>query len=98
MNGYEMESRSLFDAIIGLVISLAFGPWLTVSGLRVMRNLSYVREKNIINWMIRKYSTRGAVERGNVYFWAQMVLLVGIGFDLLGVLMLVAIAGILLGW
>ncbi|HET92255.1 MAG TPA: hypothetical protein ENN99_16175 [Chloroflexi bacterium] len=98
MDGYEAEPGALLDAIAGLVIALIFGPWLTVAGLRVMRDLSYVRKKSIVNWVIRKYSTYGAVERGNIYFWAQMVLLVGVGFDLLGVLMLAVIAGILLGW
>jgi hypothetical protein len=99
MNSYETGSAPvLFQALVGLVLALAFGPWLTISGLRVMLRSSHVRKRSFVNWMIRRYSTSGPLARGNIYAWAWMVFLTGVGFDLLGVLMLVAIVGIYLRW
>lgn len=92
------EMEPIHQAILWLVIALAIGPWLTISGLRVMRKPSRVAKKSLVNWTIRLGATRHPLGRGNIYFWAQMVFLSGIIWDLIGMLSIVAIVGVLLGW
>ena len=76
-----------------LIFALAFGPWMTLSGLRVLRDPSSVEEKSFINWVIRTSAARSSLATGNIRFWAWMIFLSGVIGDLIGVLMLVAIVG-----
>ena len=88
MNGHETAQVSaLCQALYGLVLALALGPWLTIAGLRVISKPSRVEERSLINWVIRRASTHSG--RGNTRFWAWMVLVTGLGMDLIGVFMLV---------
>ena len=97
MNSYETGSR-LLQAVTMLIAALAIGPWLTISGLRIILKPSRVKQKSLINWLIRLYSARSSLATGNIRFWAWTIFLSGVIGDLLAVLMLVAIIGILLRW
>ena len=99
MNGHETgPGVVLFQALLGLGLALAIGPWLTISGLRVILKPSRVREKSFRNWVIRQSATHSALATGNIRFWAWMIFLSGVGGDLLVGLMLVAVVGVLLSW
>ncbi|MBC7252211.1 MAG: hypothetical protein H5T62_18280 [Anaerolineae bacterium] len=96
MNGYETEPElAVFQALVGLMFALAFGPWLTLSGLRVILKPSRVEERSFINWVIRRASTHSTLATGNIRFWAWMIFLSGVGGDLIGIFALAIIVGIL---
>jgi hypothetical protein len=82
----------IWQALLLLVLTLPFGPGLTVAGWRVLRDPSRIEEKSLVNRSIR-WLARGSWTRRNIRFWACMAFLAGIGADLLGLLMLVALIG-----
>ena len=99
MSGYETEpGLAAFQAFCVLVFALAVGPWMTMSGLRVILEPSHVKKKSLMNWAIRRCTYHSSLARGNIRFWAWMAFLTGIGMDLLGVLMAVAIVGVIFRW
>ena len=89
MNGSEPVAC---QALAVLVLIIAGGPWMTLSGLRVLQDSSRIGQEPLINWLV----THSALATGNIRFWAWMVFLVGVGMDLIGILMLVAIVGAVL--
>jgi hypothetical protein len=78
-----------------LIYALAVGPWWTVSSLRVMRKPCRINGKSMMNLLIRKAS-KSALARGNIYFWAWMFFIVGVGMDILGAFALGGIVATLL--
>jgi hypothetical protein len=93
MSLYEIEP---IPQIVILLFGLVFGPWLTISGIRVMTEPARVKEKSLINWFIRMGATHHPIWKGNVYFLAHMVFVAGVILDTLGVLAMVALIRVLL--
>lgn len=94
MNNAVPDPQSpICQALLGLALTLPFGPWLTVAGLRVFRDPSCVEAKSFVNWVIRRNATHGPFRKGDIRFWACMALLAGVGMDFLAVLMLLALIG-----
>jgi len=80
----------IFNALCGLLLSLAFGPWLTVGGLSVLRDPSRIEEKSLVIWPLR-WGARDAKTERQIRFWACMALLVGVVGDFTALLTLWAL-------
>jgi hypothetical protein len=81
----------LLQSFVVLVIALILGPWATLAALRIIRDPSRIKEKSFINWVIRVGAESHFLMRGNVRFWAWMVFLPGVIFDLMAICMSVVL-------
>jgi len=78
------------------MVALVIGTWLTVAGLRVLRDparVECVKEKSLINQSIRWSANHGPFASGSIRFWACMAFLAGVGMDLIAALILVVLVG-----
>jgi hypothetical protein len=73
---YTSNPETVFlQALIVLVMALILGPWTTLSTFRVIRDPSRVKEKSLINWVIRVGAESHFLMPGDVRFWAWMAFL-----------------------
>jgi len=86
----------LLQTLMAFAVTSAPGLWMTLSALRVIREPSRVKEKSLINWVIRTTAANRSLGIGNVRFWAWMAFLAGVVLDFAALLALVAVVEITL--
>jgi hypothetical protein len=80
----------LCQSVFAVLCFLAMGPWMTVAALRVIKAPSHLEKRTIANWLLRATARHSGMMRGDVRFWAWVMLLEGISLDIVGALGLVA--------
>jgi len=88
------SETALLQSFVILVMALILGPWATLAAFRIIRDPSRVEEKSFINWVIRVGAESHFLMPRNVRFWAWMVFLPGVIFDLMAICMLVVLVKI----
>jgi len=92
MNDYVLETEwTLFQWLLLLICALATGPWLSISGLRLILDPSRVEDKSLANRIIRRVVAHNPWVRDSRLL-AWMVFGEGILMDLVGILAMVTIS------